>query len=110
MQATLTSVTRSSSSHDRHVSVGLLRQGGELGVTYLRTAYSWADSCRPDAQAWFDRQMRALDAFSVTLTFCLAPECEGIRPHPTSRPPRRHEICTLLRRAGATVWLNTTWW
>jgi hypothetical protein len=66
--------------------MGLLRSDGELGVTYLRTGLSWADSCRPDAQAWFDRQMRALDAFSVTLTFCLTPECEGIRPHPTSQP------------------------
>jgi beta-xylosidase len=59
----------------------------DLGVTYLRTGLSWADSLRPDAQAWFDRQMRALDAFSVTLTFCFTPESEGIRPHHTS-PPR----------------------
>jgi beta-xylosidase len=28
-----------------------------LGVTYLRTGLSWADSFRPNALDWFDRQM-----------------------------------------------------
>jgi beta-xylosidase len=59
----------------------------DLGVTYLRTGLSWADSLRPNAQAWFDRQMRALEPFDVTLTFCFTPESEGVRPHHTS-PPR----------------------
>jgi beta-xylosidase len=59
----------------------------DLGVTYLRTGLSWADSLRPDAQAWFDRQMRALEPFDVTLTFCFTPESEGVWPHHTS-PPR----------------------
>jgi beta-xylosidase len=59
----------------------------DLGVRYLRTGLSWADSLRPNAQAWFDRQMRALEPFDVTLTFCFTPESEGIRPHHTS-PPR----------------------
>jgi beta-xylosidase len=59
----------------------------QLGVTYLRTGLSWADSLRPGAQAWFDRQMRALEPFQVTLTFCFTPESEGVRPHHTS-PPR----------------------
>jgi beta-xylosidase len=59
----------------------------ELGVTYLRTGLSWADSLRPNAQAWFDRQMRALEPFDVTVTFCFTPESAGIRPHHTS-PPR----------------------
>jgi beta-xylosidase len=59
----------------------------DLGVTYLRTGLSWADSLRPAAQAWFDRQMRALEPFDVTLTFCFTPESEGVRPHHTS-PPR----------------------
>src|SRR5204863_8952162 len=31
-----------------------------LGVTYLRTGLSWADSLRSNALAWFDRQMEAL--------------------------------------------------
>jgi beta-xylosidase len=58
-----------------------------LGVKYLRTGLSWADSLRPGAQEWFDRQMRALEPFDVTVTFCFTPESAGIRPHHTS-PPR----------------------
>jgi beta-xylosidase len=59
----------------------------QLGVRHLRTGLSWADSLRPGAVAWFDRQMRALDSFEVTLTFCFTPESHGVRPHHTS-PPR----------------------
>ena len=58
-----------------------------LGVRHLRTGLSWADSRRPNADAWFDRQMRALEPFDVTLTFCFTPEASGLRPHHTS-PPR----------------------
>jgi beta-xylosidase len=58
-----------------------------LGVTRLRTGLSWADSLRPDAQRWFDKQMAALEPFDVTLTFCFTPECCGMQPHHTS-PPR----------------------
>jgi len=58
-----------------------------LGVKHLRTGLSWADSLRPNAQAWFDRQMRALEPFDVTLTLCFTPERHGLRPHYTS-PPR----------------------
>jgi len=58
-----------------------------FGVRRLRTGLSWADSFRPGADAWFDRQMRALEPFDVTLTFCFTPEHEGLRPHHTS-PPR----------------------
>jgi beta-xylosidase len=59
----------------------------ELGVRSLRTGLSWADSLRPGADAWFDRQMQALDPFNVTVTFCFTPESMGIQPHHTS-PPR----------------------
>jgi beta-xylosidase len=59
----------------------------DLGVRYVRTGLSWADSLRPDAQRWFDRQMMALEPFDVTLTFCFTPESYGVRPHHTS-PPR----------------------
>jgi beta-xylosidase len=59
----------------------------KLGVRHLRTGLSWADSHRPGADAWFDRQMRALEPFDVTLTFCFTPESSGVRPHHTS-PPR----------------------
>jgi beta-xylosidase len=61
-----------------------------LGVTYLRTGLSWADSFRPDALAWFDRQMSALEEFHVTVTFCFTPDHLGVAPHHTS-PPRRVE-------------------
>src|SRR4051812_2254812 len=64
--------------------VQLLR---EMGVRKLRTGLSWADSLRPNADAWFDRQMTALDEFDVTVTFCFTPESHGIVPHHTS-PPR----------------------
>jgi beta-xylosidase len=57
-----------------------------LGVKHVRTGLSWADSLRPGAQAWFDRQMKALEPFDVTLTFCFTPESHGVRPHYTSPP------------------------
>ena len=59
----------------------------DLGVRHVRTGLSWADSLRPNAQAWFDRQMKALEPFDVTLTFCFTPEEHGVRAHHTS-PPR----------------------
>jgi len=59
----------------------------DLGVRHLRTGLSWADSHRPNAFAWFDRQMKALEPFDVTLTYCFTPESCGVRPHHTS-PPR----------------------
>ena len=58
----------------------------DLGVTYLRTGLSWADSFRPNALQWFDRQMKALEKFNVTVTFCFTPEHCGIAPHHTSPP------------------------
>jgi beta-xylosidase len=75
-----------------------------LGVRHLRTGLSWADSHRPNALAWFDRQMRALDEFEVTLTFCFTPESCGLRPHHTS-PPREvgqfAEFCAAMVRRYA---------
>jgi len=74
----------------------------ELGVKQLRTGLSWSDSLRPDADAWFDEQMRALEGFDVTLTFCFTPESCGIAPHHTSAPkePEQYaEFCArMLRR------------
>ncbi len=61
-----------------------------LGVTYLRTGLSWAESLFPHAQDWFDRLMTALEDFDVTVTFCFTPDSRGIRPHHTS-PPRNPE-------------------
>jgi beta-xylosidase len=57
-----------------------------LGVRHVRTGLSWADSFRPNALDWFDRQMDALAEFDVTLTFCFTPEHRGIAPHHTSPP------------------------
>jgi beta-xylosidase len=57
-----------------------------LGVKHLRTGLSWADWHRPQAEQWFDRQMRALESFDVTLTLCFTPESCGVRPHYTSPP------------------------
>lgn len=68
----------------------MVRWLDELGVRQLRTGLSWADSLRPGAEAWFDRQMRALEKFQVTVTFCFTPESHGLAPHHTS-PPRRPE-------------------
>jgi beta-xylosidase len=63
-----------------------------LGVRHLRTGLSWADSFRPDALAWFDRQMSALEDFEVTVTFCFTPEHRGIEPHHTSPPQVAEEF------------------
>jgi beta-xylosidase len=57
------------------------------GVRYLRTGLSWADSFRPNAVEWFDRQMDALQAFRVSLTLCFTPAHLGVESHHTS-PPR----------------------
>jgi beta-xylosidase len=65
----------------------LVRVLRDLGVKKLRTGLSWADSERPGAQAWFDKQMKALDSFDLTITFCFTPEHKGLAPHHTS-PPR----------------------
>jgi beta-xylosidase len=58
----------------------------DFGVKKLRTGLSWADWERPDAQRWFDTQMKTLENFEVTLTFCYTPERCGVRPHHTSPP------------------------
>lgn len=62
----------------------------ELGVRYLRTGLSWADSYRPNAQQWFDRQMEALVPFDVALTLCFTPAHLGLEEHHTS-PPRDNQ-------------------
>ncbi len=70
----------------------------KLGVRYLRTGLSWADSLRPNADQWFDRQMRCLDAFDVTVTFCFTPESCGMQPHHTSPPERIEEFADFCAR------------
>jgi beta-xylosidase len=70
----------------------------KLGVKQLRTGLSWADSFRPDALQWFDRQMRALEEFQLTVTFCFTPEHCGVRPHHTSAPRRPEEFAAFCAR------------
>jgi beta-xylosidase len=60
------------------------------GVEYLRTGVSWADWYRPNAEAWFDRQMKTLAPFRVAMTLCFTPQHMGLEDHHTS-PPRDAE-------------------
>jgi beta-xylosidase len=69
-----------------------------LGVKHLRTGLSWADSFRPNALDWFDRQMKAIEEFDVTLTFCFTPESHGVRPHHTSPPKYIEEFAEFCVR------------
>jgi beta-xylosidase len=75
-----------------------VRRMRQLGVRHLRTGLSWADSFRPNAEAWFDRQMAALVEFDVTLTFCFTPEHRGIQPHHTSPPEVVEEYAEFCAR------------
>ncbi|HEX6716004.1 MAG TPA: glycosyl hydrolase [Pyrinomonadaceae bacterium] len=75
-----------------------------LGVRYLRTGLSWSDTERPNYEEWFDRMMKALEPFDLTITFCFTPESKGLNPHHTSAP--RHieeyaEFCTRMVRRYA---------
>ena len=79
----------------------------KLGVKYLRTGLSWADSFRPNAADWFDRQMNALSPFEITVTFCFTPEHRGIAPHHTSPPLVNEEFAEfcvdMVRRYAPAV-------
>ncbi|SFR77697.1 Beta-xylosidase [Sphingomonas jatrophae] len=83
-----------------------------LGTKKLRTGLSWADSFRPNALDWFDRQMEALAEFDTTVTFCFTPEHLGVMPHHTSaavEPQAFADFCAQMieryapARATATV-------
>jgi len=69
-----------------------------LNVNYLRTGLSWADSFRPNADAWFDRQMQAIEEFSTTLTLCFTPEHLGMVPHYTSPPKNCQDFADFAAR------------
>jgi beta-xylosidase len=64
----------------------------DLGVKYIRTGLSWADYYRENALDWFDRQMKALEPFDVTVTYCFTPEHKGVQPHYTSPPKDVNEF------------------
>ena len=74
--------------HRLESAVASLRR---MGVRKLRTGLSWADYERPGADRWFDRQMRLLEPFDLTVTFCFTPEQRGMRPHHTSPPQNMEE-------------------
>jgi beta-xylosidase len=61
-----------------------------LGVRKVRTGLSWSDHGRDGCERWFDRQMKALEEFDLTVTLCFTPEHCGVVPHYTS-PPREAE-------------------
>jgi beta-xylosidase len=83
-----------------------------LGIRQVRTGLSWADSFRPNALAWFDRQMEALAEFDVTVTFCFTPEHRGIAAHHTSPPLDVNEFADfcagMIARYCATTGLART--
>jgi beta-xylosidase len=76
----------------------MIRWFDRLGVRRVRTGLSWADSYRPDAERWFDRQMRALERFEVTVTYCFTPEQSGLRPNHTSPPKDPREFADFCAR------------
>jgi beta-xylosidase len=87
--------------HRLETAVQALR---DLGVKKLRTGLSWADFERPNAEQWFDHQMRLLEPFDLTVTFCFTPERCGVRPHHTSPPrdPEEYaEFCAIMTRRYA---------
>jgi len=59
-------------------------------VRHIRTGLSWADSFRPNAIEWFDRMLKALEPFDVSLTLCFTPAHLGLEEHHTS-PPRENQ-------------------
>ncbi len=76
----------------------------DMGVRHLRTGLSWADWTRPNAAAWFDRMVSALDEFEVTATFCFTPVEEGVWEHytaPPKRPAAFAEFCAEMVRRYA---------
>ncbi|PWU07207.1 MAG: beta-xylosidase [Terriglobia bacterium] len=70
----------------------------DLGVQYVRTGLSWADSFRPNADRWFDRQMKALEPFNTTITYCFTPEHCGMLPNHTSPPREPREFAEFCAR------------
>lgn len=69
------------------------------GIRHVRTGLSWADSYRPNAVAWFDRMMDALDPFDVSLTLCFTPAHLGLEAHHTSPPKDNSNFAEFARWA-----------
>ena len=85
----------------------------EHNVRYVRTGLSWADSFRPNATVWFDRMMKALEPFEVSLTLCFTPAHLGLEEHHTSPPRDPQQFAEFARwaverYASASVALSST--
>ena len=74
-----------------------------LGVRHLRTGLSWADSFRPDALDWFDRQMEALRDFDVTRHLLLHARAPRPRAAPHQPAAGAGGVRRVLRRDGAPL-------
>jgi beta-xylosidase len=84
--------------YEDHRLEDAVRRLRDLGVKYIRTGLSWADSFRPNADQWFDRQMAALDGFDVTVTYCFTPEHCGVEANHTSPPKDIREFADFCAR------------
>jgi len=62
----------------------------KMGVIKLRTGINWADWHRPNAVAWYDRQMEALKDFDLTITLCFTPPSLG-KVYSYTSPPTNPE-------------------
>jgi beta-xylosidase len=69
------------------------------GVRHVRTGLSWADSFRPNAVAWFDRMMKALAPFEVSLTLCFTPAHLGLEEHHASPPKENRQFAEFAQWA-----------
>jgi beta-xylosidase len=68
----------------------------ELGVKKLRTGISWADWYRPDAEKWFDYQMKKIEEFDTIITLCFTPPSRGIKECITSPPVNPEEFAEFV--------------
>src|SRR3954465_848570 len=80
--------------HRLEFAVDWLRR---LGVKKLRTGISWADWYRPNALAWFDKQMDALCVFDTPIALCSTPPARGKAPDCTSPPLDPREFSWFAR-------------
>jgi beta-xylosidase len=71
----------------------------EHGIRHVRTGLSWADWFRPNAVAWFDRMMQALEPFEVSATLCFTPAHLGLEDHHTSPPKDNAQFAEFARWA-----------
>ena len=62
----------------------------ELGCAHLRTGISWADFVRPDGEAWYRRQMAALEGLDVLVCVNFTPPSVS-KGNACNTPPRRLE-------------------